>query len=192
MKPLAAAALHFGVPKKQRGPASSARSSRVDRPSMVGRLILGVLLALSAPALSALRAAAHSEVVNSDPAPGAVLATPPAAVFIEFDGPLSQESTITVQDATFQPMQQGETIIVDPQDPHVMAVNLPPLAPGEYTVQWQSVDPQDGHTASGSYAFAVREPGPSRAWNLLVLAAAVALVVLVVAWLRRRGSPAER
>jgi hypothetical protein len=135
---------------------------------------------------------AHSEVVTSDPAPGAVLATPPAAVFIEFDGQLSPESAITVQDAAFQPMQRGEALIVDPTDPHVLAVNLNPLPPGGYTVQWTSVDPQDGHSTTGSYAFAVRPEGaspgrlPLLSGGILLLAV---LAGLALARRRRAGPP---
>lgn len=99
---------------------------------------------------------AHSELVASSPAPGAVLPAPPTEVSIEFSGPVALTSTIQVQDANYRQMQASETVTIDPAAPRVMRVPLKPLPDGGYTVQWMAVNPMDGHKTNGSYGFEVR------------------------------------
>ena len=148
---------------------------------------LGPVAAIGLALGAALPAGAHSELVRAEPAVGAALGAPPTAVRLEFSGPLGSGSAIQVTDAAFTRVDRGDTA-VDPADPAAMAVGLAAVPAGEYTVQWTTIDPVDGHMATGSYAFRV-EPAPAAPTGpiaAVVLAAAV-LVALVA---RRRARPA--
>jgi methionine-rich copper-binding protein CopC len=50
---------------------------------------------------------------------------------------------------------------VSPQDPKLLTLLLPALAPGSYTVQYQVLS-VDGHTVKASYKFSIKAPPPAR------------------------------
>ncbi|MCB0216664.1 MAG: copper resistance protein CopC [Chloroflexi bacterium] len=138
---------------------AAARVSRVG-PSLAAALALALvrIVAPSAAGLTGGAASAHGETVESQPAPGAVLDRAPAEVELRFTAALGEGSAIEVLDAGFQAVEAGETRI-DPTDPERMRVSLPPLPPGDYTVQWLAVDARDRHRTQGSYAFTLRPAG---------------------------------
>ncbi len=111
-------------------------------------VVLVALVAAAAPA------AAHAELVSSDPSPGAVLATPPAAVTLEFDEEVEAVlGGIRVVDANEVPVDVGEPRH-DGGDPNRIRANLPDLNDGTYVVAWR-VTSADSHPVKGAFTFQV-------------------------------------
>jgi methionine-rich copper-binding protein CopC len=111
--------------------------------------LLAGLLAL----FVALPALAHSELIDSQPAPGAQLSEPPAEIRLTFNESAGAQSQILLMADGFQPVA-GITAHVDSARPEQVFASLPPLEPGNYTVQWTAVS-EDGHGISGSYSFSI-------------------------------------
>jgi methionine-rich copper-binding protein CopC len=135
--------------------------------------------------------AANAELRRSDPSSGAVLERSPVEVFVWFSEPLSTGSKLSVFDEQFQPVDKGKTFI-DASDATLMRVQLVPLGPGRYTVNW-TASGVDGHVSSGSYDLIVREDtGLSPA--LIAAGAGTLIVVVVLVGLigRRIGRSASR
>jgi methionine-rich copper-binding protein CopC len=108
---------------------------------------------LGAAAAFAGTAFAHVFPQKQEPGAGASVASP-SQVRITFDGPLeSAFSTLTVTDATGKQVNVAKAS-VDPQQPTVISVVLPPLAAGHYAVHWAAVA-SDGHRTHGDYPFNV-------------------------------------
>jgi len=125
---------------------------------------------------------AHSELVTADPPPGAPLTTAPAEIRLTFSAPLMSGSTFAVWGENFQQVAELAPQI-DPQRPDQLFATIPPLAAGDYTVQWTAVA-NDGHRFSGSYAFrfldAPESSGPAIGWWVAAVGvSAVALVHLI-------------
>ena len=130
----------------------------VPRPrAAVGLLALLTLLiwACAAPAI------AHDQLLSSDPADGAVLETPPAAITLTFSAEiLPVAPTVLVQDAAGAVVVDAEpsvagTVVTQPMPSDVSS--------GAYTVLWRVVS-ADGHPIEGTFAFTVAsdaEPSPS-------------------------------
>ncbi len=109
--------------------------------------VLACLLALSATGI----AAAHAELVESDPADGESVATP-ATLTALFSEPLSDEgSSIRVSNAAGAEVASGG---VDPTDDLRMLADLPALPDGEYVARW-TVRDEDGHVTRGEIRFTV-------------------------------------
>lgn len=97
---------------------------------------------------------AHVFPQKQEPGAGATVASP-AQVRILFDGPLEPAfSSLTVTDASGKQVNSAKAM-VDAQQPAVIAVPLPPLAAGHYTVHWVAVA-SDGHRTHGDYPFDVK------------------------------------
>lgn len=97
---------------------------------------------------------AHVFPQKQEPGAGATVA-PPAQVRVMFDGPLEPSfSSLTVTDASGKQVN-AEKSAVDARQTALMAVSLPPLAAGRYTVHWVAVA-SDGHRTHGDYAFDVK------------------------------------
>ena len=112
------------------------------------------LLALALAASTA----AHAKLVRAEPAPGAVLRTPPRAVRLVFNEELaSQGSTVAVVDAKGRRVDDGRGgLDLGDLDRRILVARLRPLGPGRYTVRWQATSADDGYTARGQYTFTVR------------------------------------
>ena len=112
---------------------------------------LATLLAGLAFAGAAL---AHVFPQKQEPGAGATVASP-AQVRVLFDGPLEPAfSSLTVTDASGKQVNAQKSA-VDEHQPAVIAVPLPPLAAGRYTVHWVAVA-SDGHRTHGDYKFDVK------------------------------------
>jgi methionine-rich copper-binding protein CopC len=97
---------------------------------------------------------AHVFPQKQEPGAGATVASP-AQVRVTFDGPLEPSfSSLTVTDASGKQVNT-EKSAVDADQTAAMAVPLPPLAAGHYTVHWVAVA-DDGHRTHGDYAFDVK------------------------------------
>ncbi|KXV16126.1 copper resistance protein [Caballeronia megalochromosomata] len=124
---------------------------------MNSRHILRRRFARSACALGlvwTVAASAHVFPRTQVPAAGATV-SPPGEVRIVFDGPLEPAfSSLTVTDASGKQVNAAKAV-VDAQHQETMAVALPPLQPGHYTVHWVAVA-DDGHRTHGDYGFDVK------------------------------------
>lgn len=123
--------------------------------------------------VSLVHVLAHASLVRSDPSAGATVDRAPSEVFVWFSELLSTGSKLAVFDGQFQAVDKGETFI-DASDTTLLRVQLAPLGPGRYTVNWKA-SAIDGHISSGSFDFFVRDAGLPP-----LVIAAVAVVALIV------------
>jgi methionine-rich copper-binding protein CopC len=127
---------------------------------------------------------AHAELKSSEPPDGGTLATTPAELTLRFSQNLvATQSWVAIRDA-----QGGDTqlaVSVDPNDKKVMRATTPKLAPGVYTIRWQSLSADDDDFAQGSYKLTVLNPDGSRppgsedstGFVLIIVGAVIAAVV---------------
>ncbi|TMG38832.1 MAG: hypothetical protein E6H92_05325 [Chloroflexi bacterium] len=119
------------------------------------RFLTAALLAAGAILALTMAADAHSLVQFSDPPDGARLAHAPSAVLIMFtEAPDPKLSRVQILDTS------GRQVAGGPVSPvrgarTTVAIALPPLGDGVYTVSWRTVSATDGHAATGAFAFAV-------------------------------------
>jgi hypothetical protein len=98
---------------------------------------------------------AHAFLDHADPKVGGTVTGPPSQVKIWFTEELeSAFSKIQVFDASGAQVDKKDSK-VDATDKALMAVSLPPLAPGNYRVVWNAVA-VDTHHTSGSFRFTVK------------------------------------
>jgi len=110
-----------------------------------------LLLLLAFPGASQ----AHAFPDHSDPKVGATVSVSPSNVRIWFDGDLEPIfSTISVQDTGGKKIDKGNGQ-VNPSNPTLLEVSLPPLPAGTYRVFW-SVVARDGHRTMGDYTFVIK------------------------------------
>jgi hypothetical protein len=135
-----------------------ARSPALSRLSRAPALALAALLALP------LSAGAHALLAKSEPARRAVLSKPPAQVRLWFNERLEPAfSSLSVLDAAGKPVTSAPARVAA-DDPKLLELALPTLAPGTYTVRYQVLS-VDGHTVKSSYTFTVKSKaaaGPPR------------------------------
>src|SRR5438132_828190 len=116
-----------------------------------------------------MAADAHSLVQFSDPPDGARLAHAPSAVLIMFtEAPDPKLSQVQILDTTGRRVAGGPMSPL-PGAPTTVAIALPPLGDGVYTVSWRTVSAPDGHAATGPLAFLptlAAGPAPLAAWRL--------------------------
>jgi copper transport protein len=118
-----------------------------------GGLVAAVLVALCALLAGASPAAAHAQLVGTDPADGALLETAPGAVTLSFNEPVRlTDREITVYDA------QGRTVTSEAStsdsDVFVDLPDVDTLGRGTFVVAWFVVS-SDGNPISGSLTFSV-------------------------------------
>jgi len=102
-------------------------------------------------------ATAHALVLESAPAQGATLTSPPTHVFLRFNSKLEKRlSHVSLAPAKGKPV--ALPISVNGQDqPDRIDLPLAPLAPGAYVVRYK-VLAVDGHITEGILRFSVLEP----------------------------------
>ena len=116
---------------------------------------LALLAALLLVAGSARGAAAHANFERSDPPANSILETAPAQIKVWFtEEPETQFSELQVFDSSRQRVDRDDTKSVA-GDPRALAISLPDLAPGTYTVVWKTLSTVDGHVTRGAFAFTV-------------------------------------
>jgi copper transport protein len=121
----------------------------------VQRILTAALLAGGATLALSIIADAHSLVRVSDPPDGARLAHAPSAVIITFtEAPDPKLSQVKILDTSGRQVAGGPASAV-PGTPATIAITLPSLGDGVYTVSWRTVSAIDGHVATGVFAFAV-------------------------------------
>jgi copper resistance protein C len=102
-------------------------------------------------------ATAHALVLESAPAQGAMLTSPPTHVFLRFNSKLEKRlSHVSLAPEKGKPV--ALPISVNGQDqPDRIDLPLAPLAPGAYVVRYK-VLAVDGHITEGILRFSVLEP----------------------------------
>lgn len=127
--------------------------------SITARRLVAGLFALGLLASLPMRASAHAEVVESDPAANAALIEGPDALTITFSEPIDpQTSVIQLLDAQQRPIAGvGELSLTD--GGRTATLSLPGLDPDVYTVSYQVVSKTDGHATAGFYAFLIDPSG---------------------------------
>lgn len=109
-----------------------------------------VVVAGAAPLVVASAAQAHSGLVSSDPASGAVLAAAPGTVQLRFGGPLAPRGLVTVVGPDGQAQQGRAAVSGDVVDQALR----PGAEPGRYRVTYR-VAGADGHPVTGELHFDV-------------------------------------
>jgi methionine-rich copper-binding protein CopC len=157
----------------------------------------------------AVPVAAHSELVSSIPAAGATLsATPVTPIVLSFSETLKTGSHA---DVVGPDGKTAGTAAIDPGDDKKLSWSPPaPLAPGSWTIQWTSIDAEDGDVLRGTIAFQVAaasaapsatpaaSASPSDASSpgagafIPVIAALVVIALLGLVLLRGRRTTARR
>lgn len=121
------------------------------------RLTAGSALAGLLLLATAQTAAAHDELVGSDPAPDAALDAAPGEVRLDFSADvLTFGAAVVVADAAGGTWQAGEPVL----DGSSVSVPLEPLPDGAYEVRWRVVS-SDGHPITGLVPFTVGDVAPA-------------------------------
>jgi methionine-rich copper-binding protein CopC len=116
---------------------------------MTRYLLAAVLL------LAAATADAHALLRQADPPVGSTLATPPAAVTLDYSEAVEAHfCRVAVQDAQGGQVDAGD-LHVAPDNPKRLVIGLRKLPPGTYTVTWHVVS-VDTHRTEGRFTFTVR------------------------------------
>jgi methionine-rich copper-binding protein CopC len=124
--------------------------------SMNRRIAIGFILALMVGLGLLSIAAAHADLERSEPAADAVLSESPKEVRMFFTQSLKPETTARVLDANGTQVDNKDgKIDLNDLDHKTFVLTLPTLAPGTYTVEWNTVSDEDGESDEGSFKFTV-------------------------------------
>jgi methionine-rich copper-binding protein CopC len=123
-------------------------------------LLAGAVLAiLVASAGWPVPGEAHAALVSSVPAARATLNALPSRVTLTFSERLEPAyARVSVWDAAGTQVDLKDPAL-DADNPRILAVSLPALAPGRYTVRYRVLS-VDGHVVESSFVFTVA--GPAR------------------------------
>lgn len=103
--------------------------------------------------LPATPAAAHAELISSEPASGEVLDSPPPQVALHFtEGVQIDDDAVTVFDSGGDELDLGDPIQSD--GGATVTVDLPEIGDGAYVVTWR-VTSSDSHPIHGAFTFRV-------------------------------------
>ena len=94
-------------------------------------------------------ATAHSRLIGSEPADGAVIEQAPAALVLEFNTPV--ENRLGKVEIMHKGWQALETQVLGKR----VEARLPALPSGNYKVRWQVLS-KDGHVQRANFGFTVR------------------------------------
>lgn len=121
------------------------------------RSVMALMLAVGLALLGAAPAAAHSELISSNPEAGQALDYAPIGVKLVFNQDINESfATVSVVGPGNEQWAQGETAVDGP----TVTVSVRDGAPiGRYTVGYR-VTSADGHPITGSYEFTVTSLDP--------------------------------
>lgn len=129
------------------------------RPTLFAALLLALLAVLCA----SRTAAAHADLVRSEPADGATLSAAPAEVHLWFSEEIAPSfSAVQVLDAAGQSVP-GVGVHPDPAQRSALVAVLPRLPAGAYTLIWKTLSATDGHPSQGMVLFGVNTAAPMSA-----------------------------
>lgn len=135
------------------------RSSQTPRRRTLPAVLTTVLLAAAALLVPALPAAAHDELIGTDPASDAVLETLPEQITLSYSADVLTDAgatVIEVTDAAGTSLTDGAPEVSGSEVTQALAGP----ASGTVTVQWRVVS-SDGHPIDGEFAFSVPESTPT-------------------------------
>lgn len=121
----------------------------------VVRSAVALVAALSVFAWGVAPALAHANLLRSDPAPNAVLPESPQKIRLWFSEPVEPGFTQLVVLDKAGARVDNQDSSVDNAEQRALAVSLPSLPRGPYTVAWQALSKVDGHITRGSFSFVV-------------------------------------
>lgn len=117
------------------------------------RAIVGALVVLLVLGLTGGTAAAHAELLSSNPSADSVLQVAPSEILLTFS-----ESIDTVPDSIRVVTGDGDDVdlgsIRQDEGGQTIAADLPDLTDGSYVVAWRAVS-ADSHPISGAFVFSV-------------------------------------
>jgi methionine-rich copper-binding protein CopC len=128
------------------------------RPPVASRAAVSAALAGLLLFALALPALAHSELVSSDPADKATLATPPTTVTLTFSEDLDPAKSSFKLSGPSGLVGTGAVAAT----PTIMTLEGLSLEPGDYEIQWTSAA-LDGDILRGTLTFTVTAPTPAPA-----------------------------
>lgn len=134
-------------------------SSQAPRRRTLPAVLTTVLLAAAALLIPALPAAAHDELIGTDPASDAVLETLPEQITLSYSADVLTDAgatVIEVTDAAGTALTDGAPEVSGSEVTQALAGP----ASGTVTVQWRVVS-SDGHPIDGEFAFSVPESTPT-------------------------------
>jgi copper resistance protein C len=108
-------------------------------------LAAGLVLAVAGPA------GAHSLLLESAPAAGTTLATPPRELMLRFNNRI-EKSLSRVRLVDLGGIDRPLVVTVGAGPPDRLTAALPSLGPGRWRVEWQVLS-TDGHVVSGRFDF---------------------------------------
>ena len=123
---------------------------RAPRPARTPAWLLGIVLAGLTPSA----ASAHAIVLESSPAPGAVLAQAPAQITLRFNSKLERRFARLTLATGNQPPAPVTPAGEDPATADRLVIPVHSLAPGDYVLRYR-VLAVDGHITEGALRFTV-------------------------------------
>ncbi len=154
---------------------------------MVSRAIRFCLLFTAAYFLfssSPQQVMAHAQLVAAVPANGTTLTAPPTELHLTFNENLGADSQVTLIGANFERVAGVEVREIVFNE---VFVDLPELAEGVYTVQYDVVS-ADAHPISGSYEFAIQSSSAPSLLSGTIFGVVIALVIIAILIVRRQRS----
>jgi methionine-rich copper-binding protein CopC len=106
---------------------------------------------------SAVPAAAHAIVLESVPAPGAILVRPPEHVSLRFNSKVEKQLarvTLAKSDGAPRLVSIASDGSGPDPEPDRIVIPLPPLEPGLYVIRYKILS-ADGHITEGALRFTV-------------------------------------
>lgn len=120
------------------------------------RRVMAAILAATGTTLIPLLAHAHAALVRSEPARRATLSKAPTQIRLWFNERLEPAyASVTLFGADGARQIETRNAAVDAADPKLLVLDLPPLAPGQYTVKYRVLS-VDGHTVDYGYTFTIK------------------------------------
>ncbi len=152
------------------------------------KIILGIGLMVMFLMIRIPVAIAHTNLIDSVPAPGEVLDQSPSEVRLTFNESISLESSFEIFGENFKRVE-GISPEINLVTPSEMIACIPPLQPGTYTLQWTAIS-ADGHSATGSFSFAISASNERLdiKWLLPVGVLITGGIVFGLVWGRRKSS----
>lgn len=119
------------------------------------RLLVVIVLAVGAVVVAAAPAAAHADLLETNPTAGQVLTKPPKEITLTFTEPVETTArSVRIFDTDEQRVDGGEIDVTG----NTVRVPVPDLDEGAYVVTWR-VTSTDSHPIEGAFTFQVGTSG---------------------------------
>lgn len=145
--------------------AAMLRPGRGRIEGMSARTLTGLLaaagIAAAAVLLTAAPAAAHDQLIESDPAASSTVDAVPEQIVLTFSADVLTDegaTVVEVTDATGTRVDEGDAVVAGPTV--TQALTVPAEPNGDFEVVWKVVS-SDGHPISGEYTFTVAGATPT-------------------------------